>query len=448
MKLPLKDYQKPHFAHLLQVLCQTKSALDASETGSGKTFTALAIAEALGIVPLVVGPRFSRGVWGAASEACGVPIDFVNYEKLRGRRKAAEEGGRPVADTEWLVEVPWGKGSFLKWKHDFEFIIFDEVHRCGGATSLNSKALIAAKRQARLVLALSATAADDPRQMKALGYALGLHGLSKKSRLVPTYMNWLLRHQVRPGVFGGFDFTADGAKQSKAFKLLNSEIFPRHGGRMRKMEIPGFPKTQIDSLVISDESGKGKQLAAQLSETDTKPSDLELRQKLRQQLEMLKVPIILDMAQEYARTSKVVVYLNFTAPLQKLFADAIKVFGAAKVGFISGLQTGQKGERERAEYLRQFQANEIDLLVCNAMAAGESASMHDPTGHVERTALISPVESGRQYKQILGRVNRVGGAYSQQFILFFGGTTEEKVAERMKLKNCNIDLLNDADLMV
>lgn len=468
MEKSLRDYQEPHFQRLLVSLSKYGAALDASDTGTGKTYVALAICKKLGVIPLVIGPKTARAGWEKASALLGVDLEFVNYEKLKGKRQKVllhekrarlEDGSvivfkgpfiEKLANTEWGREVKIGKGSRWVWHNDYGLIIFDEAHRCGGATSLNSKLMIAAKRQAEMTMALSATAADDPRQMKALGYLLGLHGLSKKeppSRL--NYMSWLMRHGCTPGTFGGFDFSSNSEKQKKAFARLHNEIFPSRGSRMRKAEIPGFPETIIDVKLLTDETGKAKKITEELHGLDGEKSpDLASIIHCRQQLEILKIPHFLDLAEDFALTSKIATFVNFTDPLFQLVEALKKKFGNDRVGYISGTQTGKQGEAERWRYLELFQANKLEALVCNAQAGGESANMHDPTGQVERTALISPCESGRQYKQILGRVHRDGGARSMQLTTFFKDTYEEDVADRLVQKNFNLDLLNDADLLI
>jgi superfamily II DNA or RNA helicase len=189
-------WQPPHIAALLAALQKYGSVLDASDTGTGKTFCILIICRILGITPLVVGPKAARAGWEDAGKILGVEFEYINYEKCRPRlvKQTEEEftanGFNEKRESEYTIEVPWGKGSFVKWRNSYEMVIFDEAHRLGGTTSLNSKLGIAAKRQAKYVVALSATAADDPRQMKALGYILGIHGLNTIK--CETKLNWKL----------------------------------------------------------------------------------------------------------------------------------------------------------------------------------------------------------------------------------------------------------------
>ena len=440
----LRDYQVPHYDKLLLSLQKRRYIFDGSDTGTGKTYVALEACKALDVIPLVVGPKAAQGGWEDASETCGVPLEFIGYEKLRGQRKKQTRYGMGLIDSEYLIERPMGKGSQINWKQIPDTVIFDEVHRCSGNTSLASKALIAAKRQANRIIALSATAADSPLQMKALGYVLDLHGLSRKAFNKTDYIGWLLRHGCTPGWAGGFDFTRNNEKGEKAFRLMHQEIFGSGKGvRMRKNEIPGFPQTSIDiKMLMPDEQAAG--IAAELHELNKRPDCLEEIVHVRQALEELKVPALVGLAQDYALTSKVVIFVNFTATLKRLQRELPSVLPNGTVDVVWGQQT----DAERRAAIEAFQANKSDALIVNAQAGGEAFNAHDPTGQVERTALICPMSSGRQYVQVTGRTHRDGGARSQQFLVFFKNTYEEKVAKKMLQKGMNVELFNDADLLV
>lgn len=450
-------WQPPHIAALIAALQRYRSVLDASDTGTGKTFCILIICRILGITPLVVGPKAARAGWEDAGKILGVEFEYINYEKCRPRlvkqteEEFAANGFMEKRESEYTVEVPWGKGSFVKWRSDYEMIIFDEAHRLGGTTSLNSKLGIAARRQAKHVVALSATAADDPRSMKALGYILGIHGLNTvKCETKLTWMNWLLRHGVKPGHFGGWDFTSDDDKQKKSFTKIHNEIFPRHGSRMRKAEIPGFPKTQVLVKLLNDETGKAKKISEELHELNEEGGNqLAATVDCRQKLEKLMIPHFRDFAEDYAaQGQKLVFFLNFTEPLFELYESLQKLFGHDRVGYISGRQAGPKGETERRAFVKQFQSNRLEALCVNLFAGGESVNLHDEIDRVERTTFSTPCESGRQYVQLLGRVNRAGGGFSTQFLSFFAGTRQEVIAERLQRKKMNVEIFNDGELRV
>jgi superfamily II DNA or RNA helicase len=159
--------------------------------------------------------------------------------------------------------------------------------------------------------------------------------------------------------------------------------------------------------------------------------------RLRQALEALKVPHLVELALDHAQTSRVVIFAHFKDTLQALRQKLEKHFDAVPI--IDGSNTAD----QRAAIQAEFQANRIPVLLCNAEAGGIALSLHDPTGQVDRTTLISPGWSARQFKQILGRVHRDGGAYSQQRIIGFAGTLEERIVRALAERCDRIDLLND-----
>jgi hypothetical protein len=410
----------------------------------------MAVAREMGVVPRVVCPLSVVPAWEGAARLLGTQVEAFNYEKARSRK------------SPYGFEQPCGSGSRWVWNDPAEFIIFDEAHRCSGHTTLNSKMLIAAKRQCGTVLNLSATIASKPTQLKAVGYSLGLFEISE-------FKWWLLRHGCVPGVFGGFEFTDDPFEQDEAIRKIHQAIFPRRGARLRKEEIPGFPKTQIEVQLIPDASGKAAKLSQDLAvayhdyeararelkdlvqlkrklakENDEEflnPHGLEIILRKRQALELLKVPVLVDLAVDDVESSKVCIFVNFTETVDALVEKLSRILGKEKVAFIDG-----RNVREREEIRVSFQRNEIDVLVVNSEAGKEGISLHDPTGKVERTTRISPCYRPDTIKQVLGRVQRDGGAFSRQFFHYFENTMEEDVAEVLQSKLHCLDTLNDAEL--
>ncbi len=446
----LRPYQPAHAERLLGFLKRRGTALDNSETGCGKTHVALAIAKAYDTVPIVIGPKASRFGWEQAGKIQGVDFEFVNYELARVRKKRGEEF---LTDTEWLTEHKHGQGSYLKWRNAYDLMIFDEVHRCASVTpTLNRKMLIAAKRQAGKVLMLSATAAESPLQFCALGYALGLHTLSKQSPIgKTTWMDFLWRYACKPGVFGGFEWTSDPEEQKAAMLKLNARLADRSSG-IKKADVPGFPRNQLEVMLLQDETGHAKELTERLHEiysmrkeqaADAKDNALVEGLREKQALEILMVPSLAQLAVDYVESSRVIFFVNFRQTREELCKalDAAGVFNA----FIDGTQVGSSGTHARGTILEGFCADRIPALVVNSAAGGESLNLQ---GAMPRTTFILPVESGRQAEQITGRAHRDGGADALQFFCYFAGTRQEVVADRMRAKQMNIKLMNDGDLRV
>jgi hypothetical protein len=423
----LRDYQETHVAALHRALRGNRSVLDASDTGTGKTFTALSVAKQLGVVPFVVCPKSLVVGWLRAADLVGVPVEVANYDKVRGGtgRKATAERGRVESSSEWGREKLFGKGSQWVWNDPYDLIIFDEVHNCCGSSTLNSKLLIAARRQARHVMGLSASVAESPLHFRALGFALGLHSLK-------DWPNWVMRNGCRPGVFGGFDFRGTAPVKADVMARLHSQIFPARGARMRRELIPNFPRTQISVAYLP-------------CEVEIDPDLLDIQQ--RQKLEVSMVEGVRDLVVEKSLTSRVVVFTSFKETLQKLVAKLGTSLGKSDVGFIDGSQTGSQGAQERQAYIDAFQGNRLRALVVNSQAGNAGIGVHDPTGKEDRTTIILPQYSGKILKQILGRAQREGGGFSQQTLLYLDTKKHFKIGLTLEGKLERIDTLNDADLV-
>ncbi len=517
----LLPWQPAHAKQLLAALWRYGAALDASDTGTGKTYAALAVCRELKIVPLVIGPKNGRATWERAAKQMEVEIEYANYEKVRGRRmlrggmqvdtlrlienrgdlfdtpvsvvglrggkvvfnkrcthsdatdyvnigRSANEqkfdfetefgeyvfkqpffvGQENTSESEWIVEKKYGSGSFVQFKNSYAAIFFDEVHRCSGSKSLQSKLLIAAKRSAKFVVGISATVADDPQQMKALGYALGLHQLNGKFGFRP----WLLRHGCTlDKETNRITISYDTNRQSTAFASLHKELFPSRGARMRKSEIPDFPHSKLDIKLLTAE-GKADKLVGELHDLHEQYKEQATQTgswvHAAQQLELLMVPDVVELAEDAVAEARVAIFCNYQATREALTEALQKKFGFDRVGFVDGTQVGASGERQRRNFIDRYQENQLAAIVLNAGAGGENISLHDPTGKVEREAFIFPQDSARRLKQILGRVDRAQGANSLQWLLYFNVPQHEKAAARVLQRMTNLELLNDGDSLL
>jgi len=452
-RLPLKPWQFEHARNLAQALAVDGCCADTSDLGTGKTFTALAVARALGVTPLIICPLGTRGQWGDAASIMGVPAEIVHYERAKGRRRKVGEDkdGRPInlSETEWFEEKKWGTGSFMELKRKFALVVFDEGHRCGGMTSMESKMLIGAKRKGSRVLIMSATLLESTLDMKAAGYALDLHKLNKKR---DNFINWAMKHGCTPGVFGGLDWTQDPRKQKLAIDKVKSEL----DGRLYRMDrdlIPGFPKTLIEPYLITTDHADAQTVAGRLQHLNQMISEyadqaerakqrqnwLEESLRLRQALELMKLGSIRDLSIDAMQNgSAVVIALNFTKSIDEMF-DAMK-----RVDCSVDVYDGRCNETQKTEVKRKFTNDELDVFIVQATAGAEGLNLQHPT--VPREVFYSPGLSGKKAKQFFGRVWRVGGAFSRQRILALRGTAEEGYYKRLKTKLDGIDNFNDLTL--
>lgn len=431
--LTLHHYQKAHANHLADCIRQSRSAIDASDPGSGKTYVASSIAAELRVPVVIITTKATVPNWSSVAAGFGVtPILVTNYEKIRlGKQAICRRSG-----NRYIWNVP-----------ENTLLIFDECQKCKGRTSLNGKLLIAARSQHLRILLCSATAASNPLEMRAIGYALGLHNIS-------DFWSWAIRYGVRETAFG-MKFTGD----ESYLKSLHERIFPAKGSRLRIADIPDFPETSIESVVL--ETGKAKTIQRiydgmrrelkQATKAEDKAALKNLAERMdarkasamtivlraRQAIELHKVPAMVELAKDGIEEGMgVVLLVNFTETIKALSEqlDCPHI--------IQGNQTPE----ERQRIIEQFQRNEIPLVIANIQAGGVGVSLHDPSGQRPRLSIISPTFSAQDLRQALGRVHRSGGAASIQKICFAAGTCEETTARTCATKLANIDLLNDGDM--
>ena len=427
----LRPYQVPHAQKVLRGLLYNKGFLDASDTGVGKTYTTLCIARIFGCVPLVLGPKGTRSGWEDASRLMGVPIEFYNYEKARresygfGHEKEMFKRLDPT-QPESAENPALRCGSYWVWDRSFQMVVFDEAHLCGGSTSLTGKLLRSSRKAADYVLALSATAADSAEQMKNIGIALGLFNSQ-------GYYTWLRKHGVEEDYTGRLQWSSDEEKQRAAMAKVHAEVFgTMRGARLCRRDIPNFPKTQIDTMLLDTDVEFGEQ----------DPADLAERTALRQKLEKEIVRQLQSIVKERLDTTdrRITVFLNFRESIDEFarWAEKKKI----PCGIIDGRQVGESGDIERREVISKIQGNVYRLGLVNNAAGGAGLNLHDPRGQVVCETFIVPSETGRQMKQVVGRVHRDGGAFSMQWFCGLRGTFQETNLRTNQAKIRNIDTLN------
>jgi len=417
---PLYPVQETHVSELLRALETHGAALDASQTGTGKTICAAEIAKRLGrSVVLVVAPKAVLPSWRRELEERDVYSFVINYEKLRTGNSGFGK---------------WERGNWVWNLPEDALIIFDECQRCQSPTSQNGKMLAAAKPFLNLML--SATAAEDPTEMRSLGYILGLHDLK-------NYWRWCKKWGCKPNPWGGLEFQGD----SELLNQLHHQIFPAKGHRLTTADLADhFTETQIITepidfgddvaAIYAEMEAEIANLAEIMSDDSDNPAAAALVAQLRarQQVELLKVPLMEEMANELLKEGRsVALFVNFEATLQALIS---RLEGALAI------HGGQK-DTEREFAINDFQNDVCRVIVCNIAAGGVGVSLHDVNGKYPRTAIISPSWSAKELLQTLGRVHRAGGKTpSQQRILFASGTVEEKVEKSVRTKLAHLEILN------
>lgn len=429
----LYQQQKDSLEILKKALQKWGGALDASETGTGKTLKAVELCRDLGLRAVVVCPKAVIPSWKRTFVEQGVAYhDVLNYEKIR------------TGNTPWLAK----SGKKFLWKlPENSIVIFDESHRCKSHDTLNAAMMMAAR--AVPCLALSATAAENPVEMKALGCILRLH--SGKD-----YIRWALQHGAMFNQWNALEF--DPLEGLPKLDALNKVLYPDRAHKLTRLDLGShFKETSIsyDPLDFNDKGkikkildevaeelerlmNKQREDQARAAEDDRSVIALTRILRARQQVELLKVPVLADLIDDYLdQGHSVAVFLNFNESI-----DALARLLKTPCGIIRGGQT----ETERQEAIDAFQADRSRVIVANIAAGGVGVSLHDETGKFPRVSLISPSYNAKELQQCLGRVDRVGAKTdSVQRILIAEGTIEETVLEKIMQKIRNLDLLHSSD---
>lgn len=418
--MKLYDWQQPSADSLLASLREHHVAADWSDTGTGKTAKAVWVAKQLGKPVAIICPKAVIPAWKRWCEEAEIEPTFIlNYEKLR-------TGSTPYGDFVGGAWV-WSKPIVFD-----QLFIWDEVHKCKGPNSLNGKMLIASRPFYTLML--SATFASNPLDMKATGFVLGLHKYA-------DFWPWCVRNGVKKAPWGAMAYF--GGKKKLA--VIHEQMAPK-ASRVRISELGDqFPDNEVyaEAYDCGDVQGLYEDLQNRLAELERskaadKPHPMTEILRARQESELLRVPVITDLAESLLDEGRsVVIFCNFRNTLD---------------GFLSYFKDtsiiwGNQSTDERQSMIDAFQADETKVMLCQIQSGGVGVSLHDERGERPRSSLICPTYSAIDLKQALGRIHRSGAkSKSVQRIIFAADSIEEAVMKKVKAKLHNIETLNDGDI--
>ena len=438
-------YQLPSIKRLALAIAAHCGGLDASDTGVGKTSVACGVARTLGLDLFVVCPKAVIAPWKRMAKLFGVNARVVNYELVRGGNTAYAS-----ATTEHYIDKarkPRRRRKFA-WNvaavdPDTTMICFDDCHKMKDWKTWNCAMGVAAMQQNYCVLGASATAADNPMQMKFVALLTGL------IRRADEFFGWMQQHGVRKGKWG-MEFV--GGRD--VLTQIHHAIFPSRGSRIRVADLGDrFPSTEIiaEAYDMDDtEADTGMSIAdvyaamhreiAKLEASERKDKGaciLTEQLRARQRIELLKVPTLEAMANDAIEEGmSVVVILNFEDSVQAL---------SKRLGTPNTI-TGKDKPGARQRLIDRFNADDEDRIVMNIRCGGVGITLKRKPTSTPTLVLISPSYSGIDLKQALGRCHRAGGSRSIQKIVFAAGTIEEKACSKVRRKIARIDLINDAEM--
>lgn len=443
-----RPYQEEAARQLSEILSEKGFALDASDTGIGKTFTAIATAlefvDSEGYLPRIGVICRARAVtkWKAAIASFFITPEFVmSWEKARNGRN---EDFIPIRNRLGRV-----RAFHMDCPHPM-ILIIDEIHAGGGIKSLNAELVIAAQRNPNvLVLGLSATPADSPLKMRALGFCTGMHQLDN------DFWNWCRRNGCVRSPFGGLYFRK--GDRDRVLGDIHRRLFDgpdKWGIRLRKkdlFEAGQFPESQttvelwdvpesapswlVPWLQLVDEDEQ-----ADVERHDGNPGPGILAIRDRQRAELYKVPALVEEIEDRVEEGEsVIVFVQFTRTVN-LVAERLDGIGRR-------ILDGRQSRREQESSVQDFQSGAVQVLICQVDAGSESIDLHDTHGNRPRHVIVFPTYKAVTLIQVLGRAVRSGAKSPVvQRIVYSSTGVESKIARAVERRLENLSLLTDGEL--
>ena len=453
-----------HAELLSASLAANRISWDASGTGMGKTFVGASIARDRNKKFAVISPKLNIPKWNATLDSFGVKPEFIiNFEKLaRGNTDFYHYKKRGM-DKKEVPHFLRGEFKLPRGCKDIELYI-DESHRCKGHESLNAGLIYAASEQGIPMHLMSATQAMTPLDMRAFGYATGLHkGMNHEKtenfgmRKYKAFMEEAGAEYV--GKWGAMFFDSEKPESKAKLQAIRHELFDvkKIASRMKREDFGDiFPHNQIECTPY-DMGTNGVKIARVYEDMQMELARLEkysenysqhifaVLTKARRMAELLKVPTLCEIAEDMVDEGKsVIIFVNYTESVEALYSRLSKVFGEDKIGKIYGGQTFA----ERHNDIASFQADNKRIIIANIAAGSECIDLQDITGKYPRAALVNPSYRAISVLQSIGRHDR---AYAKSdcltYLVLAEGTIEASVGHKFNQKKGHLDILNDGDLV-
>lgn len=410
-----REYQLDPVRLIAEALNDHRSILDGSDTGVGKTLhTLFALRETVGTVGVVC-PKSVVPHWEELAAEIEVDLEWVwNIEKLKNRKDIVHRSP---------------KGRAWSWVKPPDVLVVDEVHRFGAPDTQNARILACFPGP---VVMLSATAAEDPRKMRAIGSKLGLTTWR-------DWWTWCGRNGCTSGRFGGMEFNGG----PDVLDRLHKQIYATgRGVRVRRADVAGFPRGTTDTRSVPVVGVEALNKAYK-EELEAKEADAEnalvATIHASQLAEHAMLPGLIEMLEDSLTNGQApVVFVNFKESLEQLrmrFADG---------AIIEGGQTGE----ERARQVRRFRDRKARVALVMIQAGGTGLDgLQDSLGDAPRESFIFPGWSARELIQALGRLVRANTASPvMQHILYAADSLGQRKRRKVERKIRNIETLNDGDM--
>ena len=431
-----------------------RGTLDSSQMGTGKTVVGARLAMKWGDPVAVICPKSVITNWRNELAEVGIdPIFVLNPEQLR------------TGKTEWASKFGRGnKYSMQKYRWELPsntLVLVDEIHMMKGRATQTAGLLVSLVRRGCHIHGMSGTPCENPVEMKALGYMLGLHSLNGPPM---SYWAWLRKLKCKKNHWKQWEMTDPEYALGKLRKLmygkttmgLRVEDFPdsfkenrvsfdpvdfKLGDVIQEAYEDLFPEPEsfIGDVDLSDKSVISAILGDPTEEWEGLIPLTKIL-KARQSAEQFKVYDVCQLAKDYVdQGHNVAVFLNFKESIIRFMDEAGEWCG----GYIDG----SVSQDRREQLIDDFQNDKTHCLVLNSATGGTGISLHDVRGDRSRVALISPSFNAKEFAQVLGRIHRNGAKSSVlQKVLICANSVETEVMKAVREKIKNMNLLHNTNI--
>lgn len=456
-KRKLLGYQHSHVIRLITILLRHRIALDASDTGVGKTYMAASVCLEMGKRPIVLCPKSLIYTWREVFGYMGVKVyDIVNYETAKSGKTYRDRNCTLRRASPYLelvdddeVDEPYR----YRWMPDDDaIVIFDEVHRCRNPATNAGKLLHSIKQlkdQRIPVLLLSATISEKFEDMQLPCFLFDLIPRGDQRGAYKEYMREARerhRHVLPPYPHRASRNEKHEYRRNMMALTIHREI-KDHCSRIRIQELGDlFPSNQVsyDSYTLDayqEVAEAYEQLEYHLRELRENPGGRGLAaiSKLRQEIELKKVPIFLEQARLHLDNGKsIIIFVNYLKTM-RLISEELDIKCQVK---------GGQDIKERDIQIGRFQSGLENMIILQINAGGVGISLHDLKGDRPRVTLLSCPESASALIQALGRAARAEAKSPvlQRVIFTAGVEYETRQKENIKRKLRNVSGINDDDL--
>jgi superfamily II DNA or RNA helicase len=491
--IALLEHQLDHYENIKNSIVKHSRGIDASDTGTGKTYVSVKLCLELGLIPWVICPKSVVSSWTRVIKQAGIKKFYViTYDQLILSTDLIVKN-ESIDTYDWAFETDNKFSGNSKTKYLF---IYDEAHKCKNLKTINSKIMMSLSKYPVKILLLSATIIDKPLYFVPFGIVLKLYGN------ITDGLNWI-------GKTIGSNSGVKTSRTSNPMLHIHKALFNEYASRMRIDDTVGVFKNnkiffegiymknywEIEqkydkiNLILEQEKLNKKKREKQIKkpvkksrgkknnidnddeeidmDSDSESEDLKNKnsnhsdildipdvpneedtekkknngfgmiQKLRQDIEFLRVDTICELVLKYVTESKsVAIFVNFTKTIKEL----------SKRLSCNCIIWGSQTLKERTKSIDDFCSDRSRIIICNIASGSAGVSLHDTLGQFPRVSIISPTWSAQDLIQVLGRIHRaMGKSDCEQHIIFCKGTIEESVGNVIKQKINNIRLFNNGE---